>query len=395
MMDLERSHADRRKYERALGDTRAFYVTAHLLDADEKEIRSLTAPDSRILDGQVNVDWHADVKRSLSLTLLDPNHRFYLEPNSPRRTALHPGLMIRVVRHDYVPALSEYVDCPVFWGPLARFERRGNFVGIEAMGKEVLALAPRVLWRGVNIPKGTNVVDAIETIMRAVGERRFDLPKGITKKLPAHLSLTRHQDAWPAVKRLARRINRQLFYDGRGRLRLRVLPKHPRFTFYAVERPNRPKPVVLDQPQLTYEFGDMRNLIEVLGPEPAGRQEQIRATAKARRKDPLSPWSLSRNGEPAFVVETVENDKLKRDAEAQDLADELLEDHLRIAVDVRFSSLPIPHLEERDLCVLQMEDDAVRFRLDTYTIPLVPQGVMQVGDLRRPKLQRPHRRKAA
>lgn len=385
MIALGLTSSERRDYINALPDTRPLYVSAYLLDRNEDFRGSL---NGMVLDGAVAIDADADVTRSIEIDLLDPKHRLQLSLNSPRRSAVAPGMFLRVIRHDYVAALDDYVDCPVFWGPITRFERDGAVARVEAVGKESLNLEPRVMWEGFTIRKGTKVVKAIEKVLRKAGERRFNLPDYGTRRLPKDLSVTRHDEGWRVAKRLARSINRQIFYDGRGKVTLRRIPSHPVFKFYALKRPGYPDPVVLSEPKLTYDFfSDMRNTIEVLGQEPSGDQRRPRYVATPSSRHRLSPSSLSFNGEPGYIVETVENDKIRRTSQAEDLAKSLLKRRLKIGTQLDFESLPVPCLEEMDLARLILADTALNFRMRQFTIPLGLE-TMSVGSLKRSKLQR-------
>jgi hypothetical protein len=145
--------------------------------------------------------------------------------------------------------------------------------------------------------------------------------------------------------------------------------------------------MVLDQPIITYDLEQLRNVVEVRGHKGEGC-EQTKHIAYADRKHPLSPWSLARNGEPRYLVELVENGQIKRKTSAREKAERILRRHLRAAVQVEFSCLPVPHLEENDVCTLIVDNGATTLRINefhvkSFSIPLTAEGVMTVGTLKR------------
>jgi hypothetical protein len=231
VIDLDLTAAERKAYQIALSQSHPMRVTVRVLDQDEQEIGSLTAPESDILEGSVNVDVAATVSRQLQLTILDEKGKLIWDRNNPAETALFADKFIAVERGDWVEELERWVDVPVFWGPVTRFEREHPVVRIEAMGKEYLLQPPQVLFHTITVKKGTKIVEAIKKLTRAMGERRFDLPELDNRKVKEELSVSKHADVWARCKKLAKSIDRQLYYDGRGRLRMRKHPENPVFTF--------------------------------------------------------------------------------------------------------------------------------------------------------------------
>src|SRR6266568_7036183 len=128
MISVGEGHSGTKAYERALRFSRKMYLDVRILDNNERQIATLHAPHSLIIDGQVDVDSTQAVTRSLRLNVVDPQHHLYLDPASPHKTALFPGQLIRVIRWDFVHALGRYVGAPVFWGPITHFSRQGHEV---------------------------------------------------------------------------------------------------------------------------------------------------------------------------------------------------------------------------------------------------------------------------
>jgi hypothetical protein len=159
--------------------------------------------------------------------------------------------------------------------------------------------------------------------------------------------------------------------------------------------------IVLDQPIITYDLQKIRNVVEVKGHKAEGC-EQTKFTAHADRKHPLSPWSLARNGEPRYIVEVIENGEIRRKEKAKEKAERVLRRRLRAAVDVEFECLPVPHLEEDDVCTLIVDNGGTTLRINEFhvkrfTIPLTAEGTMSIGSLKRrrkPLFKRSHRKRS-
>jgi hypothetical protein len=272
---------------------------------------------------------------------------------------------------------------------MTHLERHGSEVDIEGLGKETLGVEPALLWEPQNFRKGAAIVTTIRQLMAAQGEARFDLPE-LSAGLVANLSVKRHDEPWLEAKKLAHSINRQIFYDGAGRLRMRAYPQNPLYTFHAGGSTGS----LLANARVVYDVPSTRNTVEVLGPEPRGPNKRVRAVAYAPNYHPLSPWSLSRNGEPRWLVDVVELTDAKRAADAQAVADRRLDEWLTKSTQVSFDCLPITHLEEMDRVTLW--DDTTGEWLDFYmgqfTIPLTSNGSMSVGALTRVST-RPRRRR--
>lgn len=376
MIDLGLTKTEQRAYHRALASSRPMELRVRLLDRDEKPVGSLTAPDPLIVEGEVQINATEPVSRILHLVVVDPKHELQLDRNSPADSALWASTSVAVERRDWVAELDRFVSCPVFWGPLDTFRRKGPRVEIDAQGKQRLLLQPQPVWRPLTIAKGTRKTSAIRKVTRQHGERRFDMP-ALKAKLGKDLSVGRQQEAWKVARKLANSMDRQLFYDGMGRLRLRRWPEDPVWTFV-----DGPDGIVLDAPGIGFDAQAARNTVEVLGEKPEGGKKRPRAVAYAPRKHPLSPWTLARNGEPRFMVERIENTEIKRQAAANQLAERTLRQLLRAELEIDFDCLPIPHLEERDVCVIKTRGLRIEFALKQATIPLVPEAPMSIGVLK-------------
>lgn len=376
----------------------------------------LTVLDNRIVEGQVNVVTDADVTRSLSVTLFDPEQKLRLDSDAPTDGSLYADRMLRAYYCVLVPSLG-WVDVPVFTGPIATLSRDDAVLQVECQGKESLALHP--VWNTLTVEKGVKKVDAIRRILRErAGETNFDLPD-LPTKLGNHASLTPQppkpktvgkgkkqkqvpwkgmnaNTPWGLAQDIADSMSRQLFYDGMGRCRLRGKAESPLFTF--------DEALILTVPKVEFDLTEMRNAVRVTGKTLGQGKEKkqqvpthvVKGEAVAPREHPLSPWRLGRKvGDeiiPRFIPEFVTNDAIRSDQEATKRAKQLLEDRLTQQVDVTFDALPVPHLEELDMIRISYDDLKLSARLREFSLPLTHDGVMSVGYVKRvSKPKRPKR----
>jgi hypothetical protein len=405
-MILNVTSAERDAYEAALTATEIeARLDVTIRDRDEKPIGSLTADTNweranyrgvpGVYDGQVDADWEADVTHQAKLTVSDPALRLDFNQDSPAAGALFVDKMVSIEHLLWVPDFARWQPCGIFWGPITRFRHAGYRVEIEAMGKEMLALDPHVLWRTIPLQRGMLVTEAIKRLMRAMGERRFDFPH-IRRKLHKNMTVGKREEVWKVCTRLANSIDCMLFYDGAGRLRLRRHPEDPAFEFHDGE-----DGTLLEHPALTYDIDRVRNIVEVLGAKPEKGIRRIRAEARAHPSHPLSPEKLARNGEPRKMVQTIENNlaprtrtvsvvvmrkgkkkKIEKEVaiwesavrnrkRAKQIAERQLNNLLRAFVDAEYSVLVHPHTELLDVArVRSSTAGTFSHRLKAYSLPL-------------------------
>ena len=132
----------------------------------------------------------------------------------------------------------------------------------------------------------------------------------------------------------------------------------------------------------TYDIERVRNTVQVLGPEPEGHAERVRFVAYAEKGHPLSPSKLARNGEPRYLVETVDAEHVKRTEQAKHQAQKKLEGLLRGEIDQSFDAVPILTLEPGDSVALNDDGEIHHINLHKFSLPVIG-GEMSVGNLRR------------
>lgn len=386
--------ADLRKFHAALRAHHSMRVRVMVLDLNHERLADLS---DQLLDGQVDIDADADVTRRASISFLDERRTMDFDSDSPSDGALFANRMLRIVYSVRVDDLNEWVNVPIFTGPIVKLDRADDVVNVECLGKEHLAMG--AAWRPMTLKKGKPKVDAIRQIMRERGgESRFDLPD-LKARLPKSVSLGRASSPWQVSKRIAKSMDRQLYYDGAGRLRLRVFPGNDVFTFSDGDGGE-----VMSPPQVAFSIENVANVVWVKGGKPRAkrrenetrdefeeRQEKergIRHHEVAPRAHPLSPWRLGRDDAPRFLLEVVENDHIRSAKTARRIANRVLRRRLAQAVDVTFDSLVVPHLDPEDLVRVHTDDFGQVFRFAQGSIPLRHDGLMSVGYIKRVSMSR-------
>lgn len=350
-------------------------VRVYTLTLSGEQVSDLTP---YLLDGQINVDSTADVTRSASISLVDPRRSLSFDSDSPADSALFLDRMIRVW-YDVLVG-NDWIEIPVFTGPISGVGRTGDTVTVDAQGKESLAMS--AVWRPITLPRGMRITDAIWTLMRErAGEASFSFPDiGTRISQKGGISLARDAAAWPTAKWLAGTLGRQLFYDGYGRLRLRSTPWTTVFGFT--------DQAVVSRLQISYDSSSTINTVWA-----HSSNNKISQAVFAPSSHSLSPWRLGRNGVPRYLLSVIEDDNLRSNSHAREVAQSALDRGLMQGVTATFDSLPIPHVEPLDVVQASTDEGSVTFHLNQFSLPLGTGAAMSVGYLRHvsPHARRVHR----
>jgi hypothetical protein len=334
-------------------------VRAQLLDLNRQHLASLTP---LFLDGQIDIDLHADVVRRATVVLNDPRRALPFDSDSPAVGALWFDRMIRIAYDVWTDSYGWLTLVP-FTGPVVGLARDGRQVTATCDGMERLAMGNA--WTVLALNKGMRKTNAIRRIMAELtGETRFDIPD-LPATLPHPVTLRPDDVPWLQATELARSMDRQLFYTGEGILALRRHPRHVAFEFTG-------RAHVLSNPQVAAP-ADFANAARVIGHDPKGPKRQLVAQAVAAGQ--LSPARLGRNGVGRHLMAggaTIAADKAKTRAEIRARAERELEDALRQPVQVSFDALPGPgaFLDPGDKCRVRIDEGAVTFRFAQASMPL-------------------------
>lgn len=336
-----------------------------------------------VVSGQVDVDSSQDITRTATVTLADGRGRFGWSPNS------------RVFADDFLAIEygvwigTEWVDVPIFFGPVSRFAREGGQITIDAVGKESLLMPPRPYTfpkDPINIA-GRKLKDYVRHQAASMGETKFRLGAmgnaRISKNEASDAAKDKEQGLWGYLKKLAQSNGFDLFYDAEGELTAQ--PVRGRKGFHFGDGENG---VILSEPNVNYDLNELRNVVVVKGKDTHGKVV-TKAKASLPVHHPLSSQSLAWHGEPRVLREIKRFDHEIKFSRAKDVATSTLRKMSRAPVEVSFDSLVIPHLEIGDRCEITNEDNpqAVKFTVERFSIPLGADGTMSVG------YTKPYRRK--
>lgn len=342
-------------------------VTVQLLDLSHNYLMDLS---KRMLSGQVDVDADADVSRSCQVELLDPFTELQLDGNSPDDGSIYYTRMFRIVYSVISVDGDTRFDIPIFCGPLSKVERNGAVLSCTAVGKETLASSS--VWKSKSFKKNHQKYDVIQVIMSEVaGEQKLAIKK-IPGKGPKVRLTAGTDNAWAVCRKLAKSLNAAFFYDGRGVLNLRSQNSITKYTF----RQGRD---LLTEPTASFDTESVINAVQVIGGKPSKNKHKIAYRVLAPRQHPLSPWNMGRWGKPRYLPEVISDDSIKSKATARKVAKARLQQALMEQVEVAFDCLPIPYLEEGDMCRVESDRYTGNFRLAKMSIPLTADGVCSMG----------------
>jgi hypothetical protein len=397
VLSLGLSTADQRLFEQSLITGYNLRVTIQVLTLDHVYVSDLS---DKLIDGQVNWAFREEINSSLTLTLLDPDSAIGFDTQSPSDGALFADRMLRVVYSVYVDttpvtvgpetysdvysdayqgasalASGFWVDVPIFTGPVTAMSRDDAIISVECQGKESLYKEPSMAWSARTYYKRYKLTDTIRDVLGSRGgETKFDLPEW-SNTLPRDYSLKTETPLWDFVKAVVGSdLIQQVWYDGRGVLRLRSTPATPAFTF--TEAP------LTSVPKLKYNMDKIRNVALVKGGIPEGKP-QIIAIRHLPQSDPNSAKSLGRNGVHRPLAEVVDDSTILTQADAEARAAQVLQAVGIGNTDFDFDSLPIPHLEIGDNFQLSTRDVSMMIRVHNFSIPLKAGNPQSNGTLRR------------
>lgn len=365
MIPLGLTAQEVRDLHETLTGTHSVNVTVQVLNLSGDRLADVS---SRLLSGQVNIDDTKPITRSCTLSLFDSARSLHFDSDAPTDGALYVDRMIKVVYSVKEAGAINWTDIPLFCGPISSMDRTDDVVNIEAQGKESLAMG--AAWKTRTYKRNQYRTAVIRSILEDLtGETRFTFPSH-SARLPADISVGRTSVPWSVARRLAVGVDLQLFYDGRGVVRLRPKTASSMFTFASGDSGS-----VLTVPQITYSTENLKNVVWVRG------ARKVSVIRSAPRSHPLSPWRLGRNGVPRYLLEAITDTSIRTNAEAVRVANSHLNDALLSAVEVSFDAMSIPDLEPGDVARVTTDDFSNTFRVHQFSIPLVVGGQMSVGYL--------------
>lgn len=370
MIDLNLGSREHRALVRTLCESgHVVACEAHLLDLDHRSLGRIP----RILSGQVNIDAKADITRQLQMEVADPRGVVNLDSPDGR-----PRLnrMVRVYYMVWVDnPIYDFVPIPVFTGPITKTSRADDILTLEASGKEILSQGPS--WRSRTFSKNRNRVAVTREMMREMtGETRFQFPNNWNHRLAKPLSIGKQSSVWAHARAQARAMNAQLFYDGRGNLRLRKPPVRSSFTFRDGNNGSLLTPVRLGE-----ESETLINAVHVTGAIPKGKKKPLEKKEFLPEGHMYSPQNLIRGGKLKYLPEEITDDKLRTQKEVDAKARRRVKEIILDEQSLTFDALPIPFLEEQDVFTVDADNMSGTGRVIQLSLPLDVENASTVGYL--------------
>lgn len=374
LRDFCESEAEYDAFIATLTTTHERKIGVRVMNLNHKTIAWLEG--DAIVDGQVTIDaTNRECSRVATLRLADPSQSIGMEPDSASTLPVHLRRMVQVVYHVRVPGFR-WVGCPIFTGQVKDFDRTGADVSIAANSKEGLALGN--FGHGHSWKKGRKKIEVIREILELGGETtsRMHLPP-LKATLKKPFNVRRGDRPWVKARKLARDMGWELFYDGRGHVRMRKLRGTPVKPFIGSKWLYTP--VTEDRPVIEFINGWV-----VLGDNPKGPKPRIVSDLIGLPENhDFSAQSLARSGEPFWKILEVERPHVKSKKRANAIARRLRDDHIEANAAVSFECLPLPNIQEGDLLrVIDPLTGGRKVRVKQATIPLVG-GAMTIGAVRK------------
>ena len=368
MIPLGLTASEQAAFHRALVSDHDLDVRVSLLDLEERWLGDLSG---LVMGGQV-VAADGAVSRTCQVSILDPDNGTGIDSDRPGQAA---GLarMISVSYGVWVDELERWVRVPVFRGPISRVTRDGDLLEIEALGKEHLlrSLSPFTH----SYREGVRRTSVIRDIAKRCGERRMHIPAQAARTSArtggVMIALDRESIPWSHMVKAATSMRMSLYYDGAGLLRLRRNPTRTSWWFTESQ--------FLSEPRVALDDADVINTVLVKGAKPAGNKTLIESRGSLPPWHAHSPQSLGRNGANRYLVEVIEDEEIRTQAEADYARDMRLRELMVEAYTVEFECLPVPHLDRMDVAHLGWDEHPMAFRVRSFTLPLKADESMSVG----------------
>lgn len=363
-------------YERAVRATKLRRTVIDVLDLDYNHLSTLTAQASW---GQVLCDRHGNAQRALRLVIDDPTQSIDFDPDSPSPSAVYFTQQLQVSVPVYVPELAADVTASLITGPITAFMRDERLVYLEAQSTDTLARVPA--WQPVTLLRGMPKDEAIAALLDDAGETRYIIPT-LSEPLRRTVSVPRFGDRYEVAQKIARSMDLDLSPRGDGYHVVRELPTNPLWNFSTADGTDDPSLVdVVGRPRVRRSTHMLTNAVEVLGPPARAGQERIRGVAVASAAEQSSPDAFIRGGQRGYrPIQRVYN-QAASNAQAQAIAERMLNERLVSGATPRFTARPIYHFDTADMADLATSDATIPFRLDKFAVPVGTKGggVMSVG----------------
>ena len=348
-------------------------IRVEILDHEERPLGEATAG---VLDAGVTFDLAAEVTRSADVTIARGSLQQIAGLDQLAYTLGSPGLFLRIVIGTFVDALDRWIEVPLFTGPVFGSQTQGDELQLSAQGKESLLQPPHLAVGGAgtktHFEKGARITDAIIRLLDGGGEHAIGMIPTLPKRLGRDYSLGPEGSRWILAQRLAAKLDRALWFDGEGRVRLESLGAGgPVFTFTAQH--------LLTEPAVSFTLGELRNTVRI-GYGKGAKQHLLHGLPASQ---PTSGVAMARrNGVPRLMVESLDDEDSKNAGQAEAQADRMLVTR-QLAYNVALDAVLIPHLEPGDTVAVMTGGQSTPFVFAAASLGLSADGGMTVNYLRR------------
>ena len=134
VLPLSLSTANKRRLAETLTSTHHVRIKLELVNFNHDRIMDLS---KMLVDGQVNIAANAEITRTCSVKLWDPENLSGLDSTTPTAGANYYTKMLRVTyivwRHG--DTANNEVAMPIFTGPILSLARAGGYLEVDAAGK--------------------------------------------------------------------------------------------------------------------------------------------------------------------------------------------------------------------------------------------------------------------
>lgn len=410
------SRALLKKYHQRITSSHDYNIFVDVLTMNERPVSPAT-----LIDGQINIQRDASIRRTATVTLLDPDSGLNLDATSESRGALFANRLVRIRHAIEVPGVGSVISTP-FIGPISQLNRDGATIELELQDKTALAVLG---CPPLTVRKGMNSVQAIVKIMKErTGEFRFRVPAGTRHRLARNYSVGWPDESspWEVCGRIARAAGLFLFYSCDGYLTLRPRATQAVFEFGTGSETATKLGV---NPNLTSSVAGDNDFSGFVNYARATAGDKIVRVAQAPASHPMAPGNpeFMRNGVKRYLPAladvdgpnerpnrpggkhrkaskaqlhkyAIEMEKYQDQVNtarklAQATANSLLAAGLPMNANLTASVVPVFHLDVGDPVQLTTPTDSTILALDEASIPLVS-GDMTFGFVKR--IMRPGRR---
>jgi hypothetical protein len=327
--------------------------------------------------GEIQVDRTADIRRRCTINCVDSTNSLLPDDDAVAGVLTPYGTEVRPYR-GIIYGDGSYDVVPLGVFKLSKVSISDNPDGLQ-FGLEAYDLSRTIARDKFTSPyvlySGTNVIDAIRNIVeRTFPEQVYDVTDS-NRVITVTRVYDTSDDPWAAITELAMSCGYDVFFDIQGRLVVAPPTDIDGLSEADYEYVEGPDCTMLD---LSRVFTDEPgyNGVVVTGESPADNIEAVRAIAWD--EDPSSAtYHLGPYGEvPMFHQDSI----IKTTQDAQDTANQILNNLLGFASQVSLTGITNPTFECGDIIKVQRQKSRVNslFVLDAFNIPLGASGTQSL-----------------